>query len=393
VTTVHGADTREKDPRTPLLGTTGDSPTPPPNDFYGKRRSQRLSRHAIKALQRTLTRSRSSGLCWFASSDHPVTIDVGAALVAHVSQINRCGSGWSCPVCAPVVRQRRAVDIDQALNAWLEAGHGALFITLTCSHQSNDELEPRLRAMTEALRDLLQGSAWARYKKRLGYRGSIRAVEVTWGNANGWHPHNHAVLVLDQPATEEQRQALWRWLHDRWSSILVGKGLGSITEAYGVDVRDVSPGVLGEYLAKVEGGWTAGLELARGDIKSSRQGLTPFQLLHEVAATGDAEMRALWHEYEDATFGKRWLRWSPGLRTLLLGDEVEKSDEELAASEGLDVALVRWLVEAGEFGRHGRRGTTGLLLDEVEVAAGIVIGLGVMLGHELRPLAAKGREP
>jgi len=323
-----------------------------------------------------------------------VAVDVGRALTAHVSGIHRCGSGWSCACCAPVVRQRRAGEIDQGINAWLSNGGGAEFATLTCSHAIHDALEPRLAAMAGALRTLLKGSAWDRFKDRLGYVGSIRAIEVTWGDENGWHPHNHVALLFERPLTDQERHDLWRWLHNRWSAVLLAKGLGSITEAHGVDLRQVTGEVLGEYLTKVDGGWSTGLELARGDVKrGKRGGITPFELLADFAATGDVDSRRRWLEYEEATFGKRWLRWTPGLRALLLPTDVEESDEQLAASEGVDLALVRWLVEAAEFRRHVRRGTTGLLLDEVEEAAGIVIFLSDLLGHQLQPLAAGGRGP
>ncbi len=319
---------------------------------------------------------------------------MGRALTAQVSGVHRCGSGWSCVVCGPVVRQRRAEKIDQGVNGWLAKGGGAELASLTCSHGLADALEPRLAAMAGALRSLLKGAAWERFKRRLGYVGSIRAVEVTWGEENGWHPHNHVVMLFERPLTAEERQQFWRWLHNRWSGVLLAKGLGSITEAHGVDVRQVTGDVLGEYLTKVEGGWTAGLELARGDVKrSKRGGVTPFDLLGDFAATGDVESRRLWLEYEEATFGKRWLRWTAGLRVLLLGEEVEESDEQLAASEGVDLALVRWLCGAGEWREHQRAGTTGLLLDQVEEAAGLVIGLSDLLGHQLRPLAGVGRGP
>ncbi len=345
----------------------------------------------MKALQRQITGSKSSKFCWYPASAL-VQVDVGRALTAHVSGIQRCGSGWACVVCAPVVRQRRAVEIDQGVNGWLTKGGGAELVTLTSSHGVEDALEPRLAAMAGALKALLKGSAWDRFRKRLGYVGSIRAVEVTWGEANGWHPHNHVVMVFERALTVEEREAFWQWLHNRWGGVLAGLGLGRISEAHGVDVRQVTGDVLGEYLAKVEGGWTAGLELARGDVKKSKRGgVTPFELLGDFAATGDVASKRLWLEYEEATFGKRWLRWTPGLRERLLGVEVEKSDEALAASEGVDLALVRWLVEAGEFRQHVQRGTTGLLLDDVEDAAGWVILLSDLLGQELRPVETNGR--
>ncbi len=323
-----------------------------------------------------------------------MSVDVGRELIAHVSGIKRCGSCWSCVVCAPVVRQGRAEEIDQGLNGWLAKGGGAELATLTCSHQLGDELEPRLAAMAGALKSLLKGAAWERYKERLGFVGTIRAVEVTWGEENGWHPHNHVVMLFERPLTVEERQALWRWLHNRWRGVLLAKGLGSISEAHGVDLRKVTGEVLGEYLTKVEGGWTAGLELARGDAKGGKRGgITPFQLLAELAITGEVRWRQLWLEYEAATFGKVCIRWSPGLKERLLPKKVEKTDEELAASEGAGVGLVRWLCDAVEWREVQRAGTTGLLLDQVEEAAGWVILLSDLLGHELRPLAVEGKEP
>jgi hypothetical protein len=321
-------------------------------------------------------------------------VDVGRQLIAHVSGIKRCGSSWACPVCAPVVRQGRAQEIDEGLNGWLEKGGGAELCTLTCSHQLHDELEPRLAAMAGAIHALLKGASWERYKRRLGFVGTIRAVEVTWGEANGWHPHNHVVMLFERPLTVEERQALWRWLHNRWAGVLLAKGLGSITEAHGVDLRKVTGEVLGEYLTKVEGGWTAGLELARGDVKAGKRGgITPFEILAQLAITGEVRWRQLWVEYEAATFGKVCIRWSPGLRDQLLPKSAEKSDEELAASEGADVGLVRWLCEAAAWRQIQQDGTTGLVLDQAEEAAGWLILLSDLLGHELRPLAAGGKGP
>jgi hypothetical protein len=345
-------------------------------------------------LQRQLTAARASKLCWFPSTSSPVTIDVGRQLIAHVSGINRCGSSWSCPVCAPVVRQGRAQEIDEGLNAFLAQGGGAELCTLTCSHQLQDVLEPRLAAMAGALKSLLKGAAWERFKKRLGFVGTIRAVEVTWGEANGWHPHNHVVMLFERPLSDQERQELWRWLHNRWAGVLRSKGLGSITEAHGVDLRPVTGDVLGEYLTKVEGGWTAGLELARGDAKGGKRGgITPFEILAQLAVTGEVEWRDLWTEYETATFGKVCIRWSPGLRARLLPKKPELTDEQMAASEGADEAFVRWLCQVGEWREMQHDGTTGLLLDQVEDAAGWVIWLCDLFGQELRPVETKRERP
>uniref|UniRef100_UPI003B84A9B7 hypothetical protein n=1 Tax=Candidatus Frankia nodulisporulans TaxID=2060052 RepID=UPI003B84A9B7 len=53
----------------------------------------------------------------------------------------------------------------------------------------------------------------------------------------------------------------------------------------------------------------------------------------------------LWHEYERETKGKSVIRFSKGLRGLLLPGEEEASDEDLAADgEGVEVGrLANWL--------------------------------------------------
>ncbi len=111
-------------------------------------------------------------------------------------------------------------------------------------------------------------------------------------------------------------------------------------------------GDLGGYLTKVEGGWGAGLELARSDLKRGRRGgRSPFELLAE-AAEGDVLALMLWLEYERATKGKRAISWTRGLRKMLIdvADEDAPSDEDLAALApdadevwGLDLPARVWV--------------------------------------------------
>jgi len=317
-------------------------------------------------------------MCCFGRGE-TVTVDVGRALTAHVSNVHRCGSPWSCPVCAPVVRQRRAMEIDAALHRHLDGGGGALLVTLTLRHHRGDTLSSRLDPVARSMRDVLAGDPWQRRKSALGYVGVMKAVEITHG-ANGWHPHSHSIMLLERPATENERCDLSSWMYGRWSSIAQRRGLGSITRANGVDVRPVTDaGNLSDYLTVVEGGWSAGLELARTD----RKGRSPFELLRQVLETGDARTAALWREYEAATFGKRAIVWSRGLRELLCGNELETADEELAASEGLDLALLRWLCPAEVWNETVRSGSTGQLLTEVEHAAALMLFIADTLGHDL----------
>jgi hypothetical protein len=351
---------------TAALGTYGDSATPPL-----VRQGRRAGREALKRAQRALTESVSSALCWYCAGTGAV-VDIGAALTAHVSGIRRCGSPWACLMCAPTVRERRATEIDSGVATLLAMGGCAVFVTVTLPHGRFDPLEPRLAAITEALHYLLQGSAWQRRKSALGFVGAIRSVEVTYGR-NGWHPHNHALLLFDRLLTDAELADLEAWLSPRWRAGVERLGFGT-TNHHGVDVRPVTEAAaLSSYLCKVDGGWGVGLEMARTDVKRN----SPLQHLRDFATTGDMASARLWREYETATFGKRAIRWSPGLRRRLLGDETETADAELAASEGIDLALMRAVVprEVWDPAVHG--GTASDLLRQLEQIAALILTMTV----------------
>lgn len=336
----------------------------------------------MKRLQRALTAAKASLQCCYGKGNF-VQVDVGRSLTAHVSNVFRCGSPWSCALCAPVVRQRRAMEIDAALRRHLDGGGGALFVTLTLRHHRGDTLASRLDPITSSLHHVLKGAPWERRKLALGYVGSIKAVEITHGDANGWHPHSHSLLLLRRPATEIEVADMQRWLYGRWLSIATRRGLGTVTRANGVDVRAVTAQEgLAEYLTTIDSTWSPGLELARTDLKRR----TPFDLLREVLLTGDKRHAALWMEYERSTFGKRAIVWSPGLRALLCGTEEETADEILAASEGLDLALIRALVPTELWNETLRDASTGRLLTDIERCAAALILIADVLGHDLVPL-------
>lgn len=349
---------------TPPLGTYGDSSTPPL-----ARQVKRDGREGIKLAQRALTESVSSRLCWYCAGTGTV-VDIGSSLVAHVSGIRRCGSPWSCLLCAPVIRERRATEIDTGVSNHLSSGGSALFVTWTLSHHITDALAPRLDAVTEALRHVLGGAPWAKRKTRLGFVGAIRAVEITDG-INGWHPHNHSLLLFDRILTDAEVEDLSSWALGRWGGVVQAKGFGRVN-SHGLDVRRVTDAAeLSSYLTKIDGGWGVGLELARSDVKRN----SPLQHLRDFATTGDMASAARWVEYERATYGKRSLRWSPGLRARLLGVEAEVSDAELAASEGLDLTLMRAVIPREVWDPRVKGGTATALLTELEQIAGLILAM------------------
>lgn len=246
---------------------------------------------------------------------------------AYWDGLQTCGSVWACPVCSSVIRTRRAMAIEAAAKSWLgEPGQSLAFLTLTVRHQR-----------WESLASLYGGlaSAWAflrrhRWWRSLSLAGVVRASEVTYG-ANGWHPHLHLLLFVRGELVLGDVEAE---LRRRWQSAVVGAGLSATSLARGVRLQPISyedRGGVGGYLSKVldEHGssWDLGSELARSDVKSSRGGLSPFELL-DRATCGEAFAVRAWREYEQGTFGRRAIEASRSLGLSWKGDEeVVKEDQ------------------------------------------------------------------
>src|SRR4051812_34128123 len=74
--------------------------------------------------------------------------------------LEQCSSVWSCPCCSARIRQQRAADLEAGVARWLEAGHAALFVTLTVPHDYGDQLATVLDVVAGSFRQLLARSSW-----------------------------------------------------------------------------------------------------------------------------------------------------------------------------------------------------------------------------------------
>ncbi|MFD9545723.1 hypothetical protein, partial [Streptomyces sp. NPDC060022] len=315
-------------------------------------------------------------------------------------------------------------EITQAVVTWLQQGGTAYLVTFTARHAYKDALADLMDALqgtrkTEdtprrpgAYQRLITGGTWAGRKvsdgcrakdqegirDRIGYLGMIRATEVTVGQAHGWHPHIHAIVLVGGRTTGEKaakritgaftpaEDRLTEW-EDHWRATWT-RTLQGINpkfrptddceradcpcegKGHGVDfkrletVQDAQQA--GEYIAKTQDGKAPALELARADLKTAGgENVTPFELLGRIGdltggvpeddAQGQGSLEwnlAKWHEYERATKGRRAIEWTRGLRQLLgieggdtEEDDLDKLFEDDEASEfraGVRVADDGW---------------------------------------------------
>jgi hypothetical protein len=146
------------------------------------------------------------------------------------------------------------------------------------------------------------------------------ALEFTWGDENGWHPHHHVLLVHDQDLGASAIVQLHCHIQPRLAASCRDFGLRRPDQLYAVRIDlTVSATAAGAYIAKGDD-WTPAEEMTRGDLKTSRTGsCTPFQILADHYQTGDTRDCDLWREYTRGTRGLAAVRWSRGLRPAMLG--------------------------------------------------------------------------
>ena len=295
---------------------------------------------------------------------------------AFYSGLTTCGSAWTCPVCTVVVQERRREEISQAIDWAYAQGLQPVMVTLTFPHRAWHRLQDLLTQQADALARLRKGAPWDRLKKRWGYRGLIRALELTHGE-HGWHPHTHELWFVDKHTDTQQ---MFGEILVRWRSACGRAGLLELADiaqvrafdAHALDVKGNCSA--SDYLAKQDESrhWGADRELAKASTKAGRaKGRHPFAVLAD-AADGDLPAIGLWLDYAAAIHGKAQLYWSRGLKALVGVDEM--TDEELAG-ESRDTADVLGMLDVQQWRAIRRADLRAQVLDAAECSGwpGVVL--------------------
>jgi len=308
----------------------------------GMRQEARYKLRSSLRLVTTLKRLRACGL---PLSGMVVRCKDG---LHHYAGMSTCGSGWACPVCAAKIRFHRAHEVSRAVVSALNQSMSALFVTRTIPHSAEDKLGVTLGLLAEGRRYVANQKVVKGVRRAAGYVGGTCAKEVTYG-VNGSHPHTHDIEYYERELTLEDFAALSSVYYEYLSRFYSRNGFEGLTRQHGVRVEQVQMDViaLARYMAKLQEGANirlhAAQELTRADLKQGRAGsLMPLDIACEFFGTGDMALLDLWHEYERETFGKSVIRFTKGLRALLLAGESEKTDEELAALGVGGVEVVRF---------------------------------------------------
>lgn len=223
--------------------------------------------------------------------------------------VTSCGSIWACPVCASKISEGRQAEVQAACERHQATGGSVYMATFTVPHNKFQKCADLRAGIAHAWRKMQSGGGWLRIKSDFEILGSVRALEVTHGDA-GWHPHLHVLIFLKAPVSEVEEYLLKDRLFNRWENIIFNLGLGQCS----VDAFDLVQSRDGPEAAHYVAKWGAGSEITKGSSKRARfNNCAPWELLAR-ADWGDEYAGELFREYYFAFHGARQLTWSVGLK-------------------------------------------------------------------------------
>jgi hypothetical protein len=270
--------------------------------------------------------------------------------------LQTCGSVWVCPVCAAKISERRKMELQQAIQQHISLGGDVLLLTLTNPHYLGDKLSDVLEGQRLALKYFNKGAVVDRFNKSIGYRGQVRALEITHGRNrvinNGWHPHYHILLFVQSGLDPDYLRGKF---YERWLKACIKAKMPALPDyKHGLRLDDGSKAAA--YASK----WGLESEMTKGHIKKASNGETPFDFLRAYAFDKDKQAAALFREFAETFKGKRQLFWSHGLKASF--DLEEVTDEELAAEQE-DQAAILGKIELEDWRRILKADVRGEILE------------------------------
>jgi hypothetical protein len=271
-------------------------------------------------------------------------VDDGGSIPAyeqglHAVNVVTCKSVWVCPVCSYRLAGARADEIRRGIHAHMQSGGDVYMLTLTFAHGRYDSLSDIYQRLKAALTDMWQQWSVKSIMAGAGMVGRVTSTELTYGDRNGWHPHQH-ILLFGRRGLDLQN--LRTKFARNWLLALSRNGLSGLADV-ACSVQPAS--AVSDYLTKMAG------ELSMGNVKTGRGDghYSPMELL-AMCANSEHYSR-LWRDYYHATRGSRALVWSRGLKRRL--GVVERSDDEIMDMSTADYEPVLWVVAEDWSGKLG----------------------------------------
>lgn len=275
------------------------------------------------------------------------------------TNIQRCGNQLLCYHCAGIIQARNRERLEK-LFAWCKIhGYRFYFVTYTVQHGRNDKMVRLLPLMRDMLREVTQSESW---RKHTSYTAAVTALEATWGEDTGPHPHFHGIYIdtsgKKDPYTPQEIAARQEYISRKWCNAAKKHGLVKDFEikryldmrAHAVEVQAGTDENQVKYLSKV-----LPFEMASPDTKAAREDSRMHYLgpggVNDLAMAGSRQHVLAWLDYKLAVKGVAAMYWTAGLKDMAGVDE--QTDEKVVNGTSGDKAL-GWEYEQDYSGRRDK---------------------------------------
>lgn len=314
---------------------------------------------------------------------------------AGYDNLQLCGSVWVCPCCSARILAQRGGEVESGVKSWTEAGGSVWMLTLTHSHQRTDNLAIKMKLLQKALSRFFGDRAMKSVFEQFGKMGQITALETTYSEANGWHPHHHILmfsamspeqflndvvsvtydergyieyvtphrekrLIKNGRSGDIETVSFEHFIKSYWVRICDAVGLGTPSVERGATIQNA--GAVKSYLTKFK----TAQELTNAQAKRGKNGSRNQWEILADAHNGCERSGKLWQVYAAAFKGSRQLFWSRGLKEMLLIDDI--ADDEIEELEGNKEDDFINIIELGveDWGYIRKKNWEAQLLDIVE---------------------------
>lgn len=222
-----------------------------------------------------------------------------------------CSSVWSCPVCSFKIRSERRSEVEKVISRWENEGKNIYFVTLTKSHKKElDAGKAReiIQSTNKEFSKILSNRYAHNYRKENDVE-YIKALEVTYNKANGFHPHLHCLFASTANDFDNfLKNITEKWVQLNPDSKIERQDIQKVTDEK--NIRN--------YLTKLQAGWEL-TDQARKKKTKDYAGINPLQIPEMIANenytfAGKRYLELIFRLYHKAVKGAKFLTFSQGTK-------------------------------------------------------------------------------
>ena len=265
--------------------------------------------------------------------DSKKNIDVvkGEKGSVYLSNVQKCGMVWLCPVCLIKLNKHKLEWLKQTLEHHSDKKRRMSFNTLTIQHKRYSRLEDTMEQLQSIYRAVYKNRKLQSLKKEHQIEW-IYTMEITYG-ANGWHPHFHFVVVSKaDDSSIKQYNNLFKSLYKKE---IEKRGL-LYKEGVTIDIKGISNDKdISNYMTKQN----AVYEITSNQNKTSYKASKNYLELVSDYIDNGVDHTKLLLEYSDATHRKRQHQTSRGFVPKDIKKMQNKTDQEILRDDKVDYII------------------------------------------------------